>query len=253
VSRRLLPCGEHAVLVELDGLEEVLALDDAVRAAVAAAAGAESVAGAESLAAAESAESATAGDPAFADVVDVVPAARTLLVVVHEGADVLPVRTALSTLSADRPTSADALRRGAPHVVEIPVHYDGPDLGEVAELTGLARHEVVAAHTQTPWRFAFAGFAPGFAYLAGGDSRLRVPRRSEPRTSVPAGSVGLAGEFSAVYPRASPGGWQLLGHTDATLWDVERRPPALLQPGSVVRFVDAGIQAGIDADEPASR
>ena len=222
MSRRLLTCGEHAVLVELDGLEEVLALDDAVRAAV---------------------ESVTGEDVAFADVVDVVPAARTLLVVVHEGADIMPVRAALSALSADRTTSGDALGRGVPHVVEIPVHYDGPDLAEVAGLTGLTPHEVVAAHTQTPWRVAFAGFAPGFAYLTGGDSRLQVPRRSEPRTSVPAGSVGLAGEFSAVYPRASPGGWQLLGHTDAPLWDADRQPPALLQPGSVVHFVDAADAA----------
>jgi len=235
MSRRLLTCGEHAVLVELGGLEEVLALDDAVRAAV---------------------KSATVGD-AFVDVVDVVPAARTLLLVVHEGTDVTPVRTALGTLSADGTASAStpidvASRQGIPHVVEIRVHYDGPDLDEVSGLTGLARHEVVAAHTQTPWRVAFSGFAPGFAYLTGGDRRLRVPRRSEPRTSVPAGSVGLAGEFSAVYPRSSPGGWQLLGHTDATLWDVGRDPPALLQPGSVVRFVDVDPPAGNDADGDAA-
>jgi KipI family sensor histidine kinase inhibitor len=237
MSRRLLTCGEHAVLVELDGLEEVLALDGAVRAAVAA---------------------VTGEDAAFANVVDVVPAARTLLLVVHEGTDVTPVRTALSTLSGDRPTdeSAGASLRDTPHVVEISVHYDGPDLDEIAELTGLAPHEVVSAHTRTPWRVAFSGFAPGFAYLAGGDRRLRVPRRSEPRTSVPAGSVGLAGEFSAVYPRSSPGGWQLLGHTDAILWDVDRDPPAVLQNGSVVRFldadiVDADIQARIDADGDA--
>jgi KipI family sensor histidine kinase inhibitor len=215
MNRRLLTCGEHAVLVELDALEEVLALDTSVRAAV------------------------EAGDTAFADVIEVVPAARTLLVVVREGADVASVRMALATLSTDRHASAPAgASQGMPHVVEIFVHYDGPDLDEISELTALALEEVVAAHTQTPWRVAFAGFAPGFAYLCGGDSRLQVPRRREPRTSVPGGSVGLAGEFSAVYPRSSPGGWQLLGHTDAILWDVDRQPPALLHPGWMVRFVD---------------
>ena len=234
MSRRLLTCGEHAVLVELDGLEEVLALDAAVRAAVA------------------------AGDTAFVDVVDVVPAARTVLLVVREGTDVTPVRTALRTLplpTPSRPGPADALTEppseGMVHTVEILVRYDGPDLDEVCQLTGLTRHEVVTAHTQTPWRVAFAGFAPGFAYLAGGDRRLQVPRRSEPRTSVPAGAVGLAGEFSAVYPRSSPGGWQLLGHTEAILWDVDRQPPALLQPGSVVRFVDADVDSSIDTSTNA--
>jgi len=225
MSRRLLSCGEHAVLVELDGLDEVIALSGAVNAAV------------------------EAGDTAFVDVEDVVPAARTLLVVVRDGAEITAVRGALSTLPAPSlpalPANAsagspgEASGPGRPHVVEILVHYDGPDLDEVAELTGLSPQEVVAAHTQTPWQVAFSGFSPGFAYLAGGDDRLRVPRRHEPRTSVAAGSVGLAGEFSAVYPRSSPGGWQLLGHTDAILWDVDRRPPALLQPGSAVRFVDA--------------
>jgi len=217
MSPRLLPCGEHGVLAELDGLTEVLALDDLVRGAI------------------------EAGDPAFAAVVDVVPAARTLLVVVAEGADLGTVSSALATL-AGKPAAgvpAGFPQPGRPSVVEITVHYDGPDLDEICSLTGLAAHEVVTAHTQATWRVAFAGFSPGFAYLTGGDSRLQVPRRSEPRTSVPAGSVGLAGEFSAVYPRSSPGGWQLLGRTDATLWDVDRQPPALLQPGSSVRFVDA--------------
>ena len=120
------------------------------------------------------------------------------------------------------------------------MRYDGPDLGEVASLTGLTVADVVAAHTQVPWRVAFGGFAPGFAYLVGGDPRLRVPRRDTPRVSVPGGSVALAGDFSAVYPRTSPGGWQLIGTSDAVLWDVERQSPALLTPGTAVRFVDVG-------------
>ena len=89
-----------------------------------------------------------------------------------------------------------------------------------------------------PWRVAFGGFAPGFAYLVGGDTRLIVPRRSSPRTAVPAGSVALAGEFSGIYPRESPGGWQLIGTTDVLLWDTDRTPPALFAPGMVVTFVE---------------
>jgi KipI family sensor histidine kinase inhibitor len=238
MSLQVLSCGEHAVLVELDGLEEVLTLNDAVRAAV------------------------EASDAAFAGVVDIVPAARTLLVVVGDRTNLTTVRQALPALAAAtaRLTPAipgpaghrDADLPGLParpgnlsrlaeqHVVEIRVHYDGPDLSEISELIGLTPAEVVVAHTQSPWRVAFAGFSPGFAYLSGGDSRLQVPRRCEPRTSVPAGSVGLAGEFSAIYPRSSPGGWQLLGHIDEIIWDVDRQPPALLQPGSTVQFVDVG-------------
>jgi KipI family sensor histidine kinase inhibitor len=211
---RLLRCGWQAVLVECDGLEQVLALAEAVRGAVA------------------------AGQPGFTEVTDVVPAATTVLVVVGDGAEISSLRPALgrlaATASADSgPGSAD----GDAETVEIGVHYGGPDLDEVAEMTGLTQDEVIAAHTSTSWRVAFGGFAPGFAYLTGGDSRLQVPRRSEPRTSVPAGSVALAGEYSAVYPRSSPGGWQLIGHTDAVIWDLERDPPALLRPGMSVRFV----------------
>ena len=222
MTRHLLPCGEHAVLVELDGLEEVLALDEAVRTAI------------------------SAGHAAFGNVVDVVPAARTLLLVVHEGTDVAPLRAALAALPVG---AAVAATPGAHAVAEIAVHYDGPDLDQVCDLTGLDREEVVAAHTRTPWRVAFAGFAPGFAYLTGGDPRLQVPRRGEPRTSVPPGSVALAGGYSAVYPRSSPGGWQLIGHTDVAVWDVDRDPPALLRPGAVVRFVEADRTA----DRPADR
>jgi KipI family sensor histidine kinase inhibitor len=85
---------------------------------------------------------------------------------------------------------------------------------------------------------AFCGFAPGYSYLVGGDDRLRVPRRNESRVRVPAGAVAIAGEFSAIYPRPSPGGWQLLGHTDAVLWDVDAEPPAVLRPGDTVEFRD---------------
>ena len=91
-------------------------------------------------------------------------------------------------------------------------------------------------NTAAPMRVGFSGFVPGFAYLVGGDERLHVPRRAEPRTRVSAGSVGLAGEFSGIYPRETPGGWQLIGRTDAVLWDVERDPPALLTPGTRVQF-----------------
>ena len=123
--------------------------------------------------------------------------------------------------------------------IEISVVYDGADLDDVARHTGLSADEVVAAHTGTPWTVAFGGFAPGFSYLVGGDPRPHVPRRESPRGRVPAGSVGLAGEFSGIYPRESPGGWQLVGRTDLTMWDTAREEPALLTAGMTVRFVVA--------------
>ena len=123
--------------------------------------------------------------------------------------------------------------------IEISVVYDGADLDDVARHTGLSADEVVAAHTGTPWTVAFGGFAPGFSYLVGGDPWLHVPRRESPRGRVPAGSVGLAGEFSGIYPRESPGGWQLVGRTDLTMWDTAREEPALLTAGMTVRFVVA--------------
>ncbi|ANS78521.1 Allophanate hydrolase 2 subunit 1 [Serinicoccus hydrothermalis] len=167
-------------------------------------------------------------------VTDLVPAARTLLLLLD------PARTDVVTL-ADQVRSTTVRPGAAPEAgeVEIPVVYDGEDLAEVAELTSLSTQEVVAAHTGQEWTVAFCGFAPGFGYLVGEDRRLHVPRRSTPRKRVPAGAVGLAGEFGGVYPRESPGGWQLIGRTDATLWDVDRDPPALLTPGVRVRFVEA--------------
>jgi KipI family sensor histidine kinase inhibitor len=157
-----------------------------------------------------------------------------VLVVVADGAGVAALRQALATLPAAE--LGNAVTRD--HIIEIPVRYDGPDLTEVSEITGLSVDEVIAAHTGTSWRVAFGGFAPGFAYLSWGDPRLAVPRRPEPRTSVPSGAVGLAGEFSAIYPRSSPGGWQLIGRTDVVIFDIARVPPALLQPGVAVRFID---------------
>lgn len=130
--------------------------------------------------------------------------------------------------------------------VEIPVRYDGPDLLEVGELTGLGPAGVVAAHTGRVWTVAFCGFMPGFGYLVGGDPRLRVPRRNSARTRVPAGSVGLAGEYSGVYPRESPGGWQLIGRTTMPIFDLSWESPALLRPGRRVRFVEVPA-------EPAGR
>lgn len=122
-------------------------------------------------------------------------------------------------------------------LLDIPVHYDGEDLDEVAALTGLSREAVIAVHCSHPWLAVFGGFAPGFAYLAPTGGRLFVPRRSRPRTRVPAGSVALAGGYSAIYPGTSPGGWQLIGHTNAQLWSLERDEPALLRAGDRVRFL----------------
>jgi KipI family sensor histidine kinase inhibitor len=138
-----------------------------------------------------------------------------------------------------RTTPADATAVLDGQEIEIPVVYDGADLDDVAHLTGLTADEVVEAHAGTRWTVAFGGFAPGFSYLVGGDPRLHVPRRDSPRGRVPAGSVGLAGEFSGIYPRESPGGWQLIGHTDLTMWDTAREEPALLTAGMTVRFVVA--------------
>lgn len=161
---------------------------------------------------------------------EVVPAARTLLLRLRPGAE--KKRIAVE-VQARELTAYDA---PGGVVVEIPVTYDGADLDEVARLTGLTTEGIVDAHTGAELTVAFCGFAPGFGYLVGLPDALQVPRRSEPRTKVPAGSVGLAAEFTGVYPRESPGGWQLIGRTDVVLWEAERDPPALLRPGARVRF-----------------
>jgi KipI family sensor histidine kinase inhibitor len=202
VTRTLRPCGDTGLLVELDSLEEVLGLHAALAAA----------------------------PPA--GVVDLVPAARTVLLRVRSAADLPGVAR---DVCAREPASTGT--REAGEVTEIAVTYDGEDLDDVAAHTGLTRDEVVEAHTDRLWTVAFAGFTPGFGYLATDDERLHVPRRSSSRTRVPAGAVGLAGEFSGVYPRESPGGWQLIGRTDHVLWDLDRDPPAVLLPGARIRFL----------------
>jgi len=126
-----------------------------------------------------------------------------------------------------------------PAAISIPVTYDGPDLAAVAGLVGLSVADFVDLHSTTVYTVGFIGFAPGFAYLVGGDHRLHVPRRSEPRVRVPKGSVAVAGPYSGIYPREGPGGWQLIGRTPFELFDPERERPAVLLPGDHVRFVPA--------------
>ena len=163
------------------------------------------------------------------DIADVVPGATTVLLDGVTGG-AAAVRDVLAGWSpGDDPAPGD--------LVEVPVTYDGEDLDDIAERWGTDRDGVVARHTATTFTSVFCGFAPGFAYLTGLPDELAVPRRETPRTRVPAGAVALAGSWCGVYPTASPGGWRVLGRTDAALWDADREQPALLAPGTRVRFV----------------
>jgi KipI family sensor histidine kinase inhibitor len=198
---RLLPYGETAYLVELPDLADVIGYAGAVR------------------------EASPAG------VVDVVPAARTVLVTFDPA-----LTTAEAMASALTSTTYEPRLAGVGPLVELAVRYDGVDLRDVAAVAGLPEAEVIRRHTAREYVVAFCGFAPGFAYCAGGDPALFVPRLPTPRSHVPEGSVAVAGEWTGVYPRSSPGGWRLLGRTDAPLWDLDRDPPALLKPGTRVRF-----------------
>lgn len=195
--------GEHSLLVETGSLEAAHRLDALLRA-----------------------------DPP-PGVEDVVPGPRTVLVVAP-GADRPRLEALLGSLLRTAREAAGPL--AAAGLVEIPVVYDGEDLAAVAELTGLTVREVVARHTASEFTVGWLGFAPGFAYLVGLDPALHVPRLDVPRTAVPPGSVAVAGAYSAVYPSASPGGWRLLGRTDVRVWDAAADPPALLPPGTRVRF-----------------
>jgi KipI family sensor histidine kinase inhibitor len=197
---RVLPCGDRALLVEVDGLAAVAGLSAALE------------------------RSPLPGQ------LEVVPAARTVLIRFDRppgDADRVALRRLRAAAAADRPAGP---------LVELPVVFDGPDLGEVAELTGRAVDALVRELLDVEFTVAFGGFAPGFGYLTGLPEHLHVPRRASPRTRVPAGAVGLAGPFAGAYPHPSPGGWQLVGRTGAVLFDVDRDPPALLRPGVRVRF-----------------
>ena len=204
---RFLPVTLNSLLVELADLEETLAL------------------------------LASLQRTPLAGVEELVPAARTILVRFRPSAT---SAAALVQQIAQRDLSQRAERSST--LVEIPVHYNGEDLAEVAKILGITADEVVQRHTGSEYTVAFTGFAPGFAYLSGGHPSLNVPRRSTPRTRLPAGSVGLAGTFSGVYPQASPGGWQIIGTTPVPMWDLQRNPPALLQPGYRVRFADVATK-----------
>lgn len=199
---RLLPCGPDAVLIEFPDGDEMLAFCNGLAAAP------------------------------LPEVQEVVPAARTVL------------------LRGTSPSVMDRLIRAARAVSPVPtqtessrelsidVHYGGEDLAEAARHLGMSPEALVARHTELVWTVAFCGFAPGFAYMTCPEAGWSMPRRSSPRTRVPAGAIALAGEYTGCYPTPSPGGWQLIGHTEVTLWDTGAEPPALLTPQTRVRFVD---------------
>lgn len=201
---RLLSYGPRAVLVEFDTLSEVMSAAARWR------------------------------REAWPEVVDVVPAARTVLVV-HDGSFDPHLLTVSIPGPNAEPNGVESEQRGP--LVEVPVRYDGPDLLEVASSIGRSVAEVVAVHSAPIYTVAFCGFMPGFSYLVGLDAALHLPRRPTPRQRVPAGSVAIAGEYTGTYPRESPGGWHLLGTTELAMWRDDRVPPATLPPGARVRFV----------------
>lgn len=221
---RFLPVNRHAILVELADLQQTLVLLSALQA--------EPIDGVQEL----------------------VPAARTILV--QFAPHIISAAQLVRRIAA---CDLQGAVQRSDVLVQIPVRYDGEDLAEVAEILGVSPEEVVRRHTGCEWSVAFTGFAPGFAYLSGGDPLFQVPRRATPRTRVPAGAVALAGTFSAVYPQASPGGWQIIGVTDAAMWDLARDLPALLQPGYRVQFVNiaslsiaGGAYSALNSEKKAS-
>ena len=209
---RLLPCGDRAILVDLDDDRERRDFDAALRAEIAAGRLAD-------------------------EIIEHVPAARTVLVRLRDPRHRGSVETALHSLEV----GAACVEDQSSGEVTVPVHYDGADLQALAHQLGVRPTELVEWHTATPWLVDFTGFAPGFGYLVREPvgsplDDVEIPRLDSPRTRIPSGAVALAGRWSAVYPSASPGGWQLIGGTDLPIWDVDRDPPGLFQAGVRVRF-----------------
>jgi KipI family sensor histidine kinase inhibitor len=199
---RILPCGEHALLLDLDDGEAALGLQQAIC------------------------------DAKLPGIVDVVPAEHTVLI------SVAPGTTRLSQL-AEQISALEPVRASTTSCreVEIPVVYDGPDLLRVCEMAGMSEEALVDCHLRQIWTVAFAGFAPGFGYMTANAWTHVIPRHSESRLEVRAGAIGLAGRYCGVYPSDSPGGWQIIGHTTLAVWCPKRNPPAVLRPGTRVRFV----------------
>lgn len=214
MTRALRDAGDRGLLIDCTDLDEVVNLAAAIRRAE------------------------------LAGVIEVIPAAQTVLLTLDRFADRTAIRDAVNDIEPTDQT------QGNVRTHHIPVRYDGEDLDEVADILGITTDEVIARHTGMTYTVAFGGFAPGFGYLAAEEATLEVPRRSSPRTRVPSGAVALAGSFSSIYPRSSPGGWQLIGSSDVALWDEQREPAALLSPGDRVRFVDLDADVTDDADPP---
>ena len=218
---RFLGVNNSAFMIELSDLEETLALFDRLQQEIRH--------GQKKLQDQEKFQ----GQEKLQAIVEIIPAARTLLIRFDP---LLADENTLETKIAGLKLEKGQQKSGK--LVEIPVVYDGEDLDDVAALLKIDREDVIRRHTESHYQVAFCGFAPGFAYLTGGDPVFNVPRRASPRKSIPAGSVALAGKFGGVYPQPSPGGWQLIGRTDVKMFDLDRDPPSLLKPGDRVHFVD---------------
>lgn len=206
MTMRFLPVNPNTMLVELDDLAQTLALFDALR-----------------------------SNP-VAGIAEIIPAARTLMIRTDYGVNadasiagkIQNFSFSLGTIQEHNTTTP----------IEIPVSYNGDDLDDVANIMEMDRQTLIDAHQAAIWQVAFCGFAPGFAYLISNDERFDVPRRQTPRTRIPSGSLALGGRFCGIYPQETPGGWQIIGHSDMPMWDIERQPPALMRPCTRCRFVE---------------